>query len=126
MGYLNIDKLDEKLLDTKIEYVFTITDSDLSIDMHGTLFNKRRIREIEKELSSKIIPQIICEFLETDHEDIVKFKDDPDSPLEIHIISLENSKALLNIRYSNNKTPVVRIVAMLYGALNYIKNIKRD
>jgi hypothetical protein len=123
MGYLNIDKLDEKLLDTKIEYVLTITDSNLSIDMHGTLFNKK---EIEKELSSKIIPQIICEFLETDHEDVVKFKDDPDSPLEIHIISLDNSKALLNIRYSNNKTPVVRIVAMLYGALNYIKNIKRD
>jgi len=34
---------------------------------------------------------------------------------------LENGKAVLNIRYRDNKIPMVRITAMLHAALSYLK-----
>ena len=114
----NNKKLDKKLLDAKIEYVFKITNDELNIEMFGTLYNKK---EIEEELYNKVLPHVLCEFLETDHKNIIKFKDDHDSTLELHIMMLENGKAVLNIRYRDNKIPMVRITAMLQAALYYLK-----
>ena len=114
----NNKKLDKKLLDAQIEYVFKITKDVLEIDMIGTLYNKK---EIEEELCDKVLPQMLCEFLEADHKDIIKFKDDPDSTLEVHIIMVENGKAVLNIRYRDNKIPITRITTMLHAALSYLK-----
>ena len=114
----NNETLDKKLLDTQIEYVFKITKDELNIEMFGTLYNKK---EIEEELCDKVLPQMLCEFLEADHKDIVKFKDDPDSTLKVHIIMLENGKAVLNIRYRDNKIPITRITTMLHAALSYLK-----
>ena len=114
----NNETLDKKLLDAQIEYVFKITKDELNIEMFGTLYNKK---EIEEELYNKVLPQVLCKFLETDHKNIIKFKDDPDSTLEVHIIMVENGKAVLNIRYRDNKIPMVRITAMLHAALSYLK-----
>ena len=110
--------LGEDMLNTKIEYIFKITNDELNIEMLGTLYNKK---EIEEELYNKVLPQVLCEFLETDHKNIIKFKDDHDSILELHIIMLENGKAVLNIRYRDNKIPITRITAMLQAALYYLK-----
>lgn len=114
----NNKKLDKKLLDAQIEYVFKITKDELHIDMIGTLYNKK---EIEEELYNKVLPQVLCEFLETDHKNIIKFKDDHDSILELHIIMLENGKAVLNIRYRDSSIPITRITTMLHAALSYLK-----
>jgi hypothetical protein len=86
--------------------------------MLGTLYNKK---EIEEELYNKVLPQVLCEFLETDHKNIIKFEDDHDSTLEVHIIMVENGKAVLNIRYRDNKIPITRITLMLHTALSYLK-----
>ena len=115
----NNETLNKKLLDAQIEYVFEITKDELNIDMIGTLYNKK---EIEEELYNKVLPQVLCEFLETDHKNIIKFKDDHDSTLELHIIMLENGKAVLNIRYRDNKIPITRITTMLHAALYYLKS----
>ena len=115
----NNETLDEKLLDTKIDYVFKITNDELNIEMIGTLYNKK---EIEEELYNKVLPQVLCEFLETDHKNIIKFKDDHDSTLELHIIMLENGKAVLNIRYRDSSIPIARITGMLHAALYYLKS----
>lgn len=115
----NNETLDEKLLDTKIDYVFKITNDELNIEMIGTLYNKK---EIEEELYNKVLPQVLCEFLETDHKNIIKFKDDHDSTLEVHIIMLENGKAVLNIRYRDSSIPIARITGMLHAALYYLKS----
>ena len=114
----NNKKLDKKLLDAQIEYVFKITNDELNIEMLSTLYNKK---EIEEELYNKVLPQVLCEFLETDHKNIIKFKDDHDSTLELHIIMLENGKAVLNIRYRDNKIPITRITNMLHAALYHLK-----
>ena len=110
--------LGEDMLNTKIEYIFKITNDELNIEMFGTLYNKK---EIEEELYNKVLPQMLCEFLEADHKDIIKFKDDPDSTIEVHIIMVENGKAVLNIRYRDNKIPITRITTMLHAALSYLK-----
>lgn len=115
----NNKKLDKKLLDAKIEYVFKITNDELNIEMFGTLYNKK---EIEEELYNKVLPQVLCEFLETDHKNIIKFKDDHDSTLDLHIIMLENGKAVLNIRYRDSSIPIARITGMLHVALYYLKS----
>lgn len=115
----NNETLDEKLLDTKIEYIFKITNDKLNVEMLGTLYNKK---EIEEELYNKVLPQVLCEFLETDHKNIIKFKDDHDSILELHIIMLENGKAVLNIRYRDSSIPIARITGMLHSALYYLKS----
>ena len=114
----NNETLDEKLLNAQIEYVFKITKDELHIDMIGTLYNKK---EIEEELYNKVLPQVLCEFLETDHKNIIKFKDDHDSTLELHIIMLENGKAVLKIRYRDSSIPIARITGMLHSAVYYLK-----
>ena len=119
----NNETLDKKLLDAQIEYVFKITNDELNIEMLGTLYNKK---EIEEELYNKVLPQVLCEFLETDHKNIIKFKDDHDSTLDLHIIMLENGKAVLNIRYRDNKIPITRITTMLHAALSYLKTKRRE
>lgn len=111
-------KSNNEILNAKIEYIFKITNDELHIDMIGTLYNKK---EIEEELYNKVLPQVLCEFLETDHKNIIKFKDDHDSTLELHIIMLENGKAVLNIRYRDSSIPIARITGMLHAALYYLK-----
>jgi hypothetical protein len=111
--------LGEDMLNTKIEYIFKITNDELNIEMLSTLYNKK---EIEEELYNKVLPQVLCEFLETDHKNIIKFKDDHDSTLDLHIIMLENGKAVLNIRYRDSNIPIARITGMLHAALYYLKS----
>ena len=48
--------------------------------MYGTSYNKK---EIEEELYNRVLPKVLCKFLETDHKNIIKFEDDPDSTLEV-------------------------------------------
>jgi hypothetical protein len=86
--------------------------------MYSTSYNKK---EIEEELYNRVLPKVLCKFLETDHKNIIKFEDDPDSTLEVQIIMLEKGKAVLHTRYRDNRIPMARITAMLHAALYYFK-----